>query len=469
MTDANSTPAHKKKIALHNKIFIGLLVGLVTGLICNFFWPNTPELKLIIENLTGPLGKVFLNIIFMAVIPLIFSALALGVAELGDIRQLGRIGAKTLAMTLLLTSISVLIGLTLVNTVRPGRGLSQANQEKLLAYITSKAAGDDSLQADIIARPGSALSDSTEVEKVKKALLHASKSKSISETLQDLIPKNPLEDAARAFDPEYEGGGILALMVFSLFVGIALALTKSERTQAFEHWLQGLYDIVMKIIQIGMKLAPLGVACLVFGSVAQLGMDIVVILGKYIAVVMIGLLLHMFVVYSLLLKYVIRISPWTFFQRIKVVILTAFSTSSSNVTLPTTLRVTEENLGVPRKISNFVLTLGSTANQNGTALYEGVTVLFLAQLFGQNLTMAQQITVVLAAVLAGIGTAGVPGGSLPVVVLVLQSVGIPGYAIGVIIGVDRILDMSRTVLNVTGDITAAMWVAKSEGHELKLR
>jgi len=177
----------------------------------------------------------------------------------------------------------------------------------------------------------------------------------------------------------------------------------------------------------------------------------------------------MFGVYSLVLKYAVRVSPWRFFVAIREVILTAFSTSSSNVTLPTALAVSEHNLGIPRRISNFVLTLGSTANQNGTALYEGVTVLFLAQFFGVDLTLTQQFTVVLASVLAGIGTAGVPGGSLPVIVLVLQSVGVPGEGIGIILGVDRILDMSRTVLNVTGDITAAMYVAKKEGYSFDIK
>jgi DAACS family dicarboxylate/amino acid:cation (Na+ or H+) symporter len=432
-----ANPTHSSKRPLHTKIFLGLTVGIVAGLICNTLFRDAPELTWLIKNIISPVGQVFMRLIFMAVIPLIFSALALGVAELGDVRQLGRIGGRTLVYTLLLTSISVIIGLTLVNLVKPGEGLSEGDRQALMSTITSAP--------------------------VKTALDKAAQSKTVVQTLLDLIPRNPLADAAGAFDENYQGGGILALMVFSLFVGIALALARSERTAVFEKCLQGLYDVVMQIIHIAMKLAPIGVACLVFSVVARLGLDVVVILGKYVLVVMIGLTLHMFGVYSLVLKFVIGVSPVHFFRRIRVVILTAFSTSSSNVTLPTALEATEKNLGVPKKITNFVLTLGSTANQNGTALYEGVTVLFLAQFFGIHLTMAQQITVVLASVLAGVGTAGVPGGSLPVIVLVLQSVGVPGEGIGVILGVDRILDMSRTVLNVTGDITAAMYVAKSEG------
>jgi dicarboxylate/amino acid:cation (Na+ or H+) symporter, DAACS family len=432
----------RRKASQHKKIFIGLAVGVVLGLICNFFFSDYPELDWILRNVISPVGQVFLRIIFMAVIPLIFSALALGVAELGDVRQLGRIGLKTFLFTVLLTSISVLVGMTLVNVVRPGEGLSDAQRQSLMSTISTSSA--------------------------TKTVAQAAETKSIVQTLLEIIPKNPLADAVGAFDENYRGGGILALMFFSLFVGIALALVRSERTAVFEQMLQGLYDVVMKIIDIAMKLAPYGVAALVFVVSARLGVNVVLLLGKFVLVVLAGLLIQMFVVYSIMLKYAAKVSPWKFFKRIEEVIVTAFSTSSSNVTLPTALRVTEENLHVPGRISRFVLTLGSTANQNGTALYEGVTVLFLAQFFGVDLSFSQQITVVLAAVLAGIGTAGVPGGSLPVIVLVLQSVGVPGESIAVIFGVDRILDMSRTVLNVVGDITAAMYVARSEGTEIEL-
>ncbi len=434
--------AVKKKVALHYQIFIGLSIGVVAGLIANALWGQSAGLDWLIRNLIAPIGQIFLRIIFMAVIPLIFSALALGVAELGDIRQLGRIGGRTLLYTVIVTMISVFIGLTLVNLVKPGVGLSEAERQLLAGSITSTT--------------------------VNKAIESAAEAKSIVQTLLDLIPKNPLADAVGAFDENYRGGGVLAVMVFSLFVGLALALSRSERTETFEKFLQGLYDVVMKIIGIGMKLAPVGVACLVFSVVSRLGLNVVYILGKYVLLVLVGLSLHMFGVYSLVLKYIVKVSPWRFFAAIREVILTAFSTSSSNVTLPTALAAAEENLGIPRRISNFVLTLGSTANQNGTALYEGVTVLFLAQFFGVDLTLTQQFTVVLASVLAGIGTAGIPGGSLPVIVLVLQSVGVPGEGIGIILGVDRILDMSRTVINVTGDITAAMYVSKKEGYSFDL-
>ncbi|MBM3326674.1 MAG: dicarboxylate/amino acid:cation symporter [Calditrichaeota bacterium] len=440
---SNSQPADtlKKSLPQHTKIFIGLAVGIVLGLLCNALFADAAWFDKLLRNVIAPFGQIFMRLIFMAVIPLIFSALVLGVAELGDVRQLGRVGMRTLLFTIVLTTISVIIGLTLVNIVKPGVGLEGPDRDALMSTITVSA---------------------------KATIEKAAQAKSVVQTILDLIPKNPLSDATHAFDDNYTGGGILALMFFSLFVGIALAMVRSQRTIVFEQCLQGLYDVVMKIIGIAMKMAPYGVAALVMVVAARLGLNIIVLLGKFVLVVLVGLLIQMLIVYSIVLKYAVGVSPWKFLKNIQEVIITAFSTSSSNVTLPVSLRVTEHNLKVPRNITNFVLTLGSTANQNGTALYEGVVVLFLAQFFGVELGITQQITVVLASILAGIGTAGVPGGSLPVIVLVLQSVGVPGEAIGVIFGVDRILDMSRTVLNVTGDITVAMFIAKSEGAELKL-
>jgi len=216
-----------------------------------------------------------------------------------------------------------------------------------------------------------------------------------------------------------------------------------------------------------MRLAPYGVAALLFTLTARSGLDVLAKLGLYIGTVLAGLALHQFVTYSLFLKYAAGYSPKIFFTRIREVMVTAFSTSSSNVTLPTTLRVAEAELGIPRQIGGFVLTLGSTLNQNGTALYEGVTVLFLAQFFGIHLTLGGQVTVVMLSILSGIGTAGVPGGSLPLVTALLITVGIPAEGIGIVFGVERILDMCRTVLNVTGDLAAAAYVAKSEGYSLK--
>jgi DAACS family dicarboxylate/amino acid:cation (Na+ or H+) symporter len=262
----------------------------------------------------------------------------------------------------------------------------------------------------------------------------------------------------RAFD-----GEMLGVMFFAVLLGVALVTTPRERTSGLISALEGLYAVSLRIIDLAMSLAPYGVFALVFSLTARLGGDLLVSLGRYVGVVLLGLALQQFGVYSLLLRYLIGVSPRVFFARISEVMTTAFSTSSSAATLPTALRVAEQRLGIPREINSFVLTVGATANQNGTALFEGVTVLFLAQLFGVELGLAQQATVVLLSILAGVGTAGVPGGSLPLIVVVLQSVGVPGEGIAVILGVDRLLDMCRTVLNVTGDVTAALFVTRIEG------
>jgi DAACS family dicarboxylate/amino acid:cation (Na+ or H+) symporter len=255
-------------------------------------------------------------------------------------------------------------------------------------------------------------------------------------------------------------------MFFALIIGIAITLIPASVTAPFVSFMQGLYEITAKIIEIIMKFAPYAVACLLFTTTARFGINLLQALGWFVLTVLLGLSLHMFGVYSLSIYFLSRISPLEFFRRIKTVILTAFSTSSSNATLPTALRVSEQNLGVPREINSFVLTVGATANQNGTALYEGVTVLFLAQLAGVDLSLGQQLMVVYLAIIGGIGTAGVPSGSIPFIVGVLVTVGIDPALIAIIIGVDRILDMCRTTLNVTGDITAATYVARAEGYEL---
>jgi DAACS family dicarboxylate/amino acid:cation (Na+ or H+) symporter len=265
-----------------------------------------------------------------------------------------------------------------------------------------------------------------------------------------------------AVDGSSRGGGMLAVMFFALMFGIALTLADPQRTRPLIAVIEGVYDVVFIIIRLAMRIAPLGVAGLVFALTATLGVDIIGTLARYVACVLAGLVLHMFGVYSLVVGLLARMNPLRFFARVSDAMVTGFATSASNATLPTSLRVTEENLGVRREVARFVLTVGATANQNGTALYEGVTVLFLAQVFGIDLTLTQQITVAIMAVLAGVGTAGVPGGSLPLVVVVLQSVGIPAEGIGVILGIDRVLDMCRTSVNVTGDIAIAACVDRAE-------
>jgi DAACS family dicarboxylate/amino acid:cation (Na+ or H+) symporter len=278
-----------------------------------------------------------------------------------------------------------------------------------------------------------------------------------------LVPANPVESMARS-TPD-----MIGIMFFSIVFGAALTLLSRESSAPVIALLSGIFEAVAKVIDIVMKFAPVGVACLIFTMTARFGFGFLVSLGWYVVTVLGGLAIHMFIVYPLALKLFARVSPFEFFTRVRTVMLTAFSTSSSNATLPTALRVSELNLGVPRDIGAFVLTVGATANQNGTALYEGVTVLFLAQLAGVDLTLSQQLMVLYLAILGSIGTAGVPAGSIPFVVAVLVTVGINPALIAVIIGVDRLLDMCRTTLNVIGDMTAAVFVARSEGATLNFK
>jgi DAACS family dicarboxylate/amino acid:cation (Na+ or H+) symporter len=433
----------KKKLPLHTKILLGLLIGLISGLVVNTLYPANQNVQWFVSNIAYPAGQIFLRMIFMIVIPLIFTAIVLGVADFKDIHKIGRVGIKSLLFTVVITAVSVLIGITLVNLVQPGSRIIAEDREALIQTLSNN-------------------------QNVSNIVSAAKETKGLMQIIIDIIPRNPFVDIVNAFDPNYRGGGLLAVMFFALIFGIALAVSKSDRTEALTKTLEGLYDVVMKIIDFAMKLAPFGVAALIFSVSSQLGFQIISTLLLYVLVVLTALLIHLLVTYGAILKFIIKRNPIDFFKAITEVIVTAFSTSSSNATLPTSLRVTSEKLNVDKDISNFVLTVGSTANQNGTALFEGITVLFLAQFYGIDLNVGQQILVVVLSIIAGIGTAGVPGGSLPMIVMVLQTVGIPAEGIGIIFGVDRLLDMSRTVVNVTGDIVLALWVDKSESVAEKI-
>lgn len=429
----------KKKVALHNKILFGLILGALVGGILNaVLEPGSANLAWVITNITEPVGQIFLRLLLLLVIPLVFSSLMAGVAGLGDLRKIGRVGLKCLLYTLVLSAISVVIGLVLANTIRPGERINP----ELSARLETEYGG----QA---------------LERVESAKASAISSDApLMTVVKTIIPTNFF--AAIAKDPP----DMIGLMFFALFLGIAIALLPAERTVPLVNLLELIYETVAKGIQIVMMFAPYAVFALLFTMTARFGFELLFSLGWYVVTVLLGLAIHMFVVYSASVKFLSGINPIEFFRRIKTVMITAFSTSSSNATLPTALKVSEENLGVPRDINSFVLTVGATANQNGTALFEGVTVLFLAQLAGVDLTLAQQLMVVYLAILGGVGTAGVPSGSIPFVILILATIGVNPALIAIILGVDRILDMCRTVLNVVGDITAATFVARSEGATL---
>ena len=402
----------------------GLALGVVLGVVAHMAWGDAPALQQFVKLVTEPAGKIFLRLLFVLVLPLIVSALSLGVSGLGDLKALGRIGAKTLAYTIVVSTISVFIGVGMVNLIKPGTGLSPDLKARLLVQASAAPAP----------APGAS---ATGVDFVV-----------------GLVPGNIVRAMA--------DGDMLAVMVFSLLLGLGLAATRTEYARRLEEMLQGLYEVTMRLLDMVIRIAPVGVACLTFTLTARLGYDILRQLGAYVLTVILALTIHQFVVYSASVAWLGGMSPVFFFRGVREAMLTAFSTASSNATLPTAIRVAETELHLPPHVSRFVLTVGSTANQNGTALFEGVTVLFLAQFYGVTLAFSQQVTVVFICILGGIGTAGVPAGSLPVIAMILGLVGIPPEGIGMILGVDRLLDMCRTTLNVTGDLAAAVVVSRGE-------
>jgi DAACS family dicarboxylate/amino acid:cation (Na+ or H+) symporter len=412
-----------ERFPLHLQMLVGFAIGLIGGLVVNLTAGDAAWVKTIITYVTAPAGQVFLRLLFMLVIPLLFSALVTGVAEMGDLASLKRVGVRTLLFTLLLSTISVLVALVLVNLIRPGGGVDPALARAMLAQASSGASAIVSQGRD---QPGGV------------------------EAVLAIIPSNAIKAAA--------DDDILALMVFALAIGIGLVLVRSEKTQAFQHAIEGLLEIAMALIGLVIRLAPIAVACFMFNLTALFGVDILVRLSWYVATVLAAILFQLVIVYGAGVRLAAGMGARTFFVGAREAMVMAFSTASSNATLPTSLRVAETELKLPRQIARFVLTIGATANQNGTAIFEGVTVIFLAQFFGVELSIGQQVTVMLVCILGGIGTAGVPAGSLPVIALILAMVGVPPAAIGIVLGVDRFLDMCRTMLNVTDDLAIAAMV-----------
>ncbi|MFZ4507167.1 MAG: dicarboxylate/amino acid:cation symporter [Fimbriimonas sp.] len=429
----------RKATPLHNKILIGLLAGAATGAVCQLtLGKSNPNLVWVATNLAKPTGDVFLTLIFMVVVPLLFSALVLGVCELGDAAKVGKIGFLSLLMTILLSGTAVGIGILGVNLVAPGKHLSEAQRTELIATYSDQKQGAKSIEA--------------------------AKKEPEDPPVLGIIPKNPFKEMNRALE-----GGLLPFMFFALVFGVALASVEPEKALPLKAVLEALFATTQRMIEFAMRLAPYGVFALIFRTTATLGFDLFRAVGLYVALVLVALALHLFGVYSLVLRFIAKRDPALFFRQIWLVILTAFSTSSSNATLPAAMKAAQEDVGLPRNISSFVLTVGATANQNGTALFEGITILFLCQLFGIDLSLAQQFTVMGLAIAAGIGTAGIPGGAWPMIATVLATLGVPAEAIGIVFGIDRILDMSRTVVNVVGDITIAACVSRLFGTAEDIR
>jgi Na+/H+-dicarboxylate symporter len=421
----------KGGLPLHWMMLIGFVVGLAGGMAVNLMvGADAPWVVWLTSNVTGPAGQIFLRLLFMLVIPLLFSALVVGVAEMGDLKSLGRAGIKTLLLTVVVSGIAVVIGLAMVNIFRPGDGVDPELAARLLAQGAEGA--------------------SAIVEKAPESV-------QFGQFFLDLIPSNVFTAAAE--------NQILPVMIFALFFGVGLVMAKSPATDRLQTVIEGILEVTMKLINMVIKLAPYAIACLMFNLAALFGWDLLVRLAAYVGVAVGAMAIHMFVVYPLVVWIGGGMNPLTFFRGIREPMVVAFSTASSNASLPVSLRAADEQLGLPRKIARFVLTVGATANQNGTALFEGVTVLFLAQFFNIDLSLTQQVIVMLVCILGGVGTAGVPAGSLPVVAMILVMVGVPAEGIGLILGVDRFLDMCRTTLNVTGDLVLATVVSRGETDE----
>lgn len=413
---------------LHTKILLGLLVGAVLGIAGNLtLGGDDPLVAGVNHYLANPLGQVFLRMLFMIVIPLVFASIALGVAGLGDVRRVGRVGGKAIAYFFVSTALAATLGLLLVDTLKPGEALDPSVREELLASYSSDA--------------------STRVEAAANTNFGV-------QTLINVVTRNPVKSAADL--------DMLGIIFFGIMFGAALTLIPGERAKPMIGVLQALEDVVIKIVEIAMRIAPFGVAGLIYGVTSRFGFELLVPLGAYVLVVLGALLLHVVVTLSAIVRFYLGISPVTYFGRLRSALVTAFSTSSSSATLPTALATAEQNLGVPPHIAGFVLPLGSTMCMNGTALFEGVTVIFLCQVFGADLSVGQTVVVMLMSVITAIGAAGVPGGSIPLLVGILAMFGVPGEGIAIILGIDRILDMSRTTVNVAGDITATAVVAKWE-------
>lgn len=412
-------------LSLHTKMAIGFAVGISAGVLANLAAADAAWLGGLIRYVTDPVGQIFLRLLFMLVVPLVFSALVLGVVEIGDPRALGRIGGRTLVFILMVTSIAVTIGLVVVSLIQPGQGLPPELADELIA-------GSSERVADIAAKGGAV---------------------SGIDLLINIVPRNPIASAVN--------GDLIGVMFFALMFGIGATVVASAGTRSFVGAVQGVYDICLKLIGWIIQLAPYAVACLLFGITAKLGFDVLVQLARFVGTVVLALGIHFFVVFPILVRVFGGMSPLAFFKGAQPALLTAFSTSSSSATLPTTLECAEQRLGVPRQVARFVCTLGATANMNGTALFEGITVLFLAQFFGVELSFVQQISILVLCIFGAIGAAGVPGGSLPVIAMILVMFGIPPEGIGLILGVDRFLDMCRTTVNVGGDLVGSVVVART--------
>ena len=416
-----------KNIALHWKIIIGMILGVVFGLIANKF-----GLHKFTSDWIKPWGIIFVNLLKLIAVPLVFASLIKGVSSLSDISRLSRIGSKTILLYLFSTSVT--IGLFLVNSFNPGDSFSEEKKTELRTKYSSKA--------------GMKINDARIVE-----------NNGPLQFVVDIVPSNIIDASSK-------NKNMLQVIFFALIFGISMIMLPNEKVRYVKGFFEGINDVILQIVDLIMKLAPYGVFALLSSLVVDFGgsVDLFIALGFYSLTVVIGLLLMIFVIYPIILRLFTNIQYLNFFKAIMPAQMLAFSTSSSAATLPVTMDRCENNLGVSKEVSSFVLPLGATINMDGTSLYQAVAAVFIAQAFGFDLDLTAQLTIVLTATLASIGAAAVPGAGMVMLVIVLSSVGIDPEGIALIFAVDRILDMLRTVVNVTGDATVATVIASSEGQ-----
>ena len=418
---------------LHWKIIIGLILGLVWGLLSSILNWNTFTVDYI-----GPFGTIFVNLLKLIAVPLVLASLVVGVSSLNDMTKLSRMGGKTIGIYLITTVLAITIGLTIVNIMQPGKTLPQETRTTLMESYSENLEGRDEAAQEL-------------------------KDQSPLQFFVDIVPVNVVGATS-------DNSNMLQVVFIAIILGIGIINIPVQKGETLINFFDALNDVIIKIVDLIMKTAPYGVFALMATVIVDLAGDdisqalvLLRALGWYCLAVLFGLLLHVFIVYFSLFKVFSKMKLSSFLKAIRPAILLGFSTSSSAATLPVTMERVEKNLGVDEEVASFVLPVGATINMDGTSLYQAVAAVFIAQALGLDLTILQQLTIVITATLASIGAAGVPGAGIIMLVIVLQAVQVPVEGIGLILGVDRILDMCRTAVNITGDAAVSVAVASSEG------
>lgn len=419
--------AKKRKYPLWLKIIIGMLLGIVWGLIA-----SRTGLEKFTTDWIKPWGTIFIKLLKLVAVPLIFVSLVKGITSVTDISKLGRIGLKTVALYVVTTVIAIILGLLLVNAIKPGNSFSQEKREQFQAQYQQSIKEKEDVAADL--KKGSPLF-----------------------FFEEMVPDNIIKAAG-------DNTKMLQIIFFSLLFSIAMIILEAKKIEVVKDLFDGLNEIILKIVDIIMMFAPIGVFSLLSSLITDFSgdADLFIALGKYAALTFFGILALVFTLYPLILKIFTRIRVKDFYRAMLPAQMVAFSTSSSAATLPVTLKQCTEKLKISEGVANFVLPVGVTINMNGTSFYQAVSAVFIAQVFGLDLTVGQQLTIILTATLASIGTPGVPGGAIIMLVIVLTTVGIPAEGLALIMGIERPLDMMRTVANITGDAAVATIVASSE-------